>query len=139
MTSANSPSPFQVTASSSWTESEFPIYAAWSSTRTWCPASNDVNAWTQLKLDKNYSVFSFAMTSRGGTNLYWTTFTIKGSNDGINFVSIQTFTGLIWGSNETKIFLLDNFNNYQYYRVQFGAPAGSGNQYGIHGIKLFGF
>ena len=82
-------------------------------------SSNITDHWIQIKFPTATSCNAVSMQPRNDEyyNQAPTSFEVQGSNDGENFVTIKTFTGLTWTQTEKKILEFDNGSAYLYYRV----------------------
>ena len=130
MTSNTTPSPL-VASASSIASSNNVAWKAFNGSNSstdpydiWATAINTTNGWLQLDFGLQKSFNAFKITSRAWTNdnNYTTcspeTFTMQGSNDGINFIDIsEVFNETSWGINETRVFPIKNTKNYRYYRL----------------------
>lgn len=128
MTSATAPSPYIVTYSSQYNTT----YAAWkafnkSTADIWSSSTSTGDI--TLDFANKTGVSIFRITSRNDESLGPTTapkdFSLQGSDDGITFTTIQSFTGETgWGAAETRTYKLDAVANYRYYRLNVTANNG---------------
>lgn len=142
MTSDTTPSPYVVSVSSNANSNTYKNYYAFNgsvldSQDCWVCTYTDLTPWIQLYFDRAVRINSFSITSRAvGANLQAPrNFQLLGSNDGVDFVSLKSFTGISdWNNSETKYFHLNGVETYKYYRLQITATVGT---MGISGEQPF--
>ncbi|WAX16566.1 hypothetical protein LC76P1_00129 [Lysinibacillus phage LC76P1] len=124
MTSNVLPSPLRSLASA---ESEA-NYAAWKAFNgfnltamdSWRTATNIRTGWIRLDFGIATKVSGVMLTSPNDSSAIPAMakdFVVEGSNDTSNFTPIKSFTGQIWGINETKVYKFDSPVEYRYYRI----------------------
>lgn len=63
---------------------------------------------------------------------------LKGSNDGTNYVDIDARVGVIWQPGETKLFLVNLPGSYAVYRWVISENSGASQYLSVADISLFG-
>jgi len=92
--------------------------------------STKKTGWLQVDFGKRTPIGSYSIESRN--NSYQAgilqspnTWTLQGSNDGTNFVTIDTHSAITWNNKEKKVFKLEQTENYRYYRIDVTANNGA--------------
>lgn len=126
MTSNTTPSPYKVTVSNIW-DSNYEGYLAFNGAKAndkyWCTASgNNTNQYITIDLANQTAITDFIITTPVTANINSSSspknFTLKGSNDGISFNNIKSFTNVSnWSSGVENHFTLDGVANYRYYQL----------------------
>lgn len=103
----------------------------------WHPSSI-VNSWIQYKFYSKVIVSEYTISGaeRPYENQSPKDWYFEGSNDGINYDVLDTVTNQTnWTANETRSFVCDITNLYQYYRLKF--LSNNGNTYlGISSVRF---
>lgn len=142
MKSNTAPSPYVVTASSSYNNSYLP-WKAFNGTNTnsidsWMTANGTITGWLMIDLAIATDVNCFKITSRNYFDSNKTSpknFTLEGSHDGTSFETIKTFNEPVWISNQTKEYNLDKDVSFRYYRISVSSNNGA-NYTAIGNIKF---
>lgn len=133
MTANNAPAPYVASADSIHSDPYQP-YMAFNSKigdagACW-HSSLSASHWLQLDYGAPRRINSFRLKGRSTYSEWYnqmpTSFKLQGSNDGVNFTDIKSFSGLSWGGNIEVDFLLDNDVEYRYYKL---ADMKSGSDY----------
>lgn len=125
MTSNTTPSPFAVSSNSEFNE-EFLVSNAFDQTLTKMWHTTQVKP-VDLLIDmgQNTQVSSFSLTATNRPDASPKDFTIQGSNDGENWDIIKTYTNFNnYKSDETTLFVLDQTENYRYYKLNISKDNG---------------
>jgi len=132
MTSNTTPSPFTVTASSSY-NSTYPPWKAFSHTNvdaydSWVTANGQTTGWLTIDMGSKVKINTFKITSRNYSDSNQTSpkdFSLLGSNDGIEFATLKVVTNEVtWGMNMSKSYLLNEDVDYRYYKLNITAING---------------
>ena len=96
----------------------------------WASSSSDSDAWLQIQLPTAKICNVITLNSGTDGNYYGecpTQFEFKGSNDGTNWTTLTSQTGVTWTSaGQNKTFEFSNSTAYSYYRLTISA---NGNGY----------
>lgn len=141
MTSNTTPTPYVVTASSEYNST----YRAWkafdnsaSMNDSWIVGNGLKTGWIQIDLSAPTKINKFSITADLNQSHAVASpkdFTLQGSNDGINFVNIESYENQSdWSIGLTKLYILDSIVEYRYYRLD--VSAGAGGSLGITICKL---
>lgn len=135
MTSNNTPVPFEVSASSTYGTTLLPFKAFnrdVTVNNAWCSEKgvNENNpAWLQIKLDKAIVLESYGIVpyfAESGKLSYPMSFSLRGSNDGNTWITLDIQTNVEnWGSEE-KSFSITSTDSFQYYQINI-TKAGRNN------------
>lgn len=151
MTSSTTPSPYEVTSSSEHASGLLNYMAFDGNTSTiWCAAElstgyNELPCWLQFDFGSQTPISSFKMLARNGQESQTpSSFEIQGTNDGVTYDTIKSYTGLTsWSSSSYKTFDLGTIYNYKAYRFYFTTSNNSGKavafseiNFGICEVKL---
>jgi hypothetical protein len=122
------------------------IYDCWGSNPNTFSNSEPITkpCWIMIKLDTPKKVSYYGMNVRGvETGTYQTapmpnTWNLEGSNDGINFIILDTKEGITWQpiSYDAKNWYVSNNNNYLYYRLNVIKNNGS-NTITVGELRLY--
>lgn len=143
MTANSSPSPLVASASSEYNTT----YQAWKafngtntgSTDCWITASGVRTGYLQLDFSEKTRVNKILLASRtnDGNITAPKDFNVEGSNDGINFNIINSFTGISsWTAGESKLFEIKT-SNYRFYRINILSNNGSTSYVSIAMLNFY--
>jgi hypothetical protein len=102
--------------------------------------------WIGYQFPSPQKVSSYSITSAkalsetspvGYTTASPTAFTFEGSNDGSAWTVLDSESGLIWGINETKVFVVANPQSFTYYRVNVSAATSAQLTASIAAVQMF--
>jgi hypothetical protein len=136
MTSNTAPAGYVASAKNIW-DSGYQAFEAFNGTVTdvndaWHGQSGaTLPTWLQLQIPTAKKYRGFFITARVGGQAP-TAWIVQGSNDGVNYTDLQSYTSTGWTSAETRYFdMLDNKKTWTYYRLWItGSTSGSG-EFGI--------
>lgn len=127
LTSPTTPSPYKVTVSSNWNNTSTWYWKVFDNNYTtstesdaWISNDNDSNPWIDIDLGSRTSVDYIKLLLSQDKNKYPSTFTLQGSDDGINYINIQQFTNvenLPFESDNFITFNLSHRVTYRFYRL----------------------
>ena len=114
--SSNSQSGYIARASSEFS-SGYQAYMVFdgSTSSAWSPQNNADLDWVEIEMPAAKVATRIMITTRSGS-YYASSVTIKGSNDGVNYTTLGTFTGMTAGSSVT--FLNSSNVAYSIYRFE---------------------
>lgn len=142
MTSNTTPSPYVVTASSQYNTDTYLPWKAFNGTNIngldcWVTGSSIKNGWIMIDLNVPVTINGFRITCRYGyTTCAPQDFTLEGSNDGTDFVTLKAVRGESqWSAGETKSYTLANNATYRYYRLSI-TSINSGDYVAIGGLRF---
>ncbi len=146
MTSNTAPSPYVASASSIY-NSTYNAYKAFngsnsSNTDCWVSANGQTTGWLQIDLGGQKSIIGYAITSRNesstGTTAAPRSWTFLGSNDGTNWVTLDSRSDVTnWTYNETKTFDVTFSDYYRYYRLNITANNGHSSYVAVGELTLY--
>ena len=101
-------------------------------------AVNGASGWLQVQLPSPIEIWKYSLKNIESTNTRApNSWVLEGSNDGTNFVTLDTQNGINdWDNREIKEFTLNSGANYQYYRINISANNGDSFT-GLDGFQLF--
>ncbi len=141
MTSSNTPSPYVVTASSSWVQTgnlQRPYYAFDGNKATWWGANLEPNCWIQIDFGSNKTINGLRIRER--LNLFSqmpNTMTVYGSNDGATWETIVQYSDMQKDQvpGDYNAYMFGVSVSYRYYRLGgMTTTYGSGNLSGAVSI-----
>ena len=100
-------------------------------TQSWASGSTSLPQW--LKYDfgagNGKTIGSYSMTSRTDSYYYQAPggWVFQGSNNDVDWVDLDTRSGIIFGQGETKEFDFSNSTSYRYYRLYITTTRGGGS------------
>lgn len=142
MTSNTTPSPFVVSASTTYSNSFLPFYAfdRRPQTRWWCSVS-DVSTWIKIYLGNERKILRYSLTSFSASReldympRIWR---IEGSNNDTDWTVIDYRENEpAWGALETREYKIKTPNFYRYYRLFIVDNYEHSNIKGVAEIKFF--
>ena len=111
----------------------YTTYAAWKAfdsdpLHTDYISNGNAPQWLQYQFPSPRVVAQYALRApdRNNGNGAPTSFTLQGSNDGTNWVTLDTQTGLSWSASEKKTFQFSNTLSFTYYRLAISACKADG-------------
>ncbi|ELS32847.1 MULTISPECIES: putative Ig domain-containing protein [Pseudanabaena] len=131
---SNVASPYKVTASSEY----FPAYFAFdgrtnnSNGYAMWHTNGEPNPFIQIDLGTSTSISGYSFVSRadGEYNQSPRQWVFAGSNDGINFTTLDSKSGQpIWGTGEKRSYALGETDSYRYYKWSLTAQSSIGQSY----------
>lgn len=135
MTSATTPSG---TVLSSGNMANFPAYLAFDNNPSteWISGSGSaVGAFAGYDFDANMTPYMFMFVSNSADTSYITALDIEGSNDNSVWTKIQSFSGLINGSNKK---ILSIISNYKMIRAKITAKTGPNGYARWFSLQFYG-
>lgn len=120
--------PYTITAST-FIANEAPKHAFDGSTSTYWTTAAVATGWLKLQLATPATLTEYSIRRRDDIpNRNPKDWTFEGSNDGSSWTTLDTQTGITWGSaGETKNFTFSNSTSYEYYRLN--VTANNGDSY----------
>jgi hypothetical protein len=109
--------------------------------RGWADSSHQKVAgrWIMIRYDQSFNLQKFSFTTCNAINNSLQIFAIQGSNDGINFNTLQEYD-VRWSSwNETKTFDLPVSESFHYFRwITLDQSATNVNTPGMRNCIMYG-
>jgi hypothetical protein len=84
--------------------------------------------WIGYNFGTTKKIAQYAITSYNSNNTYYNPYTwqFQGSNDGINWTTLDTQTNVVFAQNQRKVFIINNPGSYSQYRLYITATYGGG-------------
>ena len=144
MTSNTTPEPYVVSASSMW-NATFEAWKAFNGTVVdiydgWSSARNIITGWLKIDFGSAKRIDAFSVTSRNIDDMTITpkNFILYGSNDDISYEKIyEANNEILWHTKELRLFKLQNYVSYRYYKITFSANNGNISYTGVGYIKFW--
>jgi len=101
--------------------------------------ANATTGWLKIDLGIAYRVGKYIMTDVGENQTVrdpknWT---IQGSSNGADYITLDTRTGFTWTNTESKTFYILNPINYRYYKVDVTLNNGDATYMGIGELVFY--
>ena len=82
----------------------------------WSSTQDSGVGWLQYQFTSGQTIIAYRLQSENSTNTpsHWT---LKGSNNGSDFTTLDTQTGISWTGRDYKLFEFSNTTAYTYYRL----------------------
>jgi hypothetical protein len=128
MSSNNSPAPFVASGNGLAFGPTYDYFQAFDRADTYWIGPSGVNALLQLDMGASNAPRVTRYTIKAATDPANTptAFTIQGSNNGTDWTTVDTRSGLAWAGTETKSFDVASPGAYRYYRLNTSALQGGG-------------